>query len=73
MTDVARGDPRLDRFYNNTSPDAATRLITQGGSTRPTRRDKRAFTGQGPVVKRLPSQMSIAGNDCLKRLLETID
>ncbi len=52
-TDVAQGDPRLGRFYINAIPDAATSLITQGGLTRPARRDKCAFTTQGSVAKRL--------------------
>ena len=66
------GDPRLDRFYNNTTPDAVTPLMTQGGLTRPACRDRRAFIRQGPLAKRLPPQMSIAGNDCLKRSIEMI-
>ncbi len=72
MADVARGDPQLGRFYNNMTPNAAISLITQNGPTHPARRDKSAFTEQGPVAKRLPPQMPIAGNDCLKRSIETI-
>ena len=69
MTDLARGDPRLDRFYNNTTPDAATPLITQFGSTRPACRDKRTFT------KARTSSQTVTATDVnrWKRLLETTD
>ncbi len=68
-TDAAWGDPQLDRFYINMTPNAVTSLITRDDSTpRPALRDECAFRRRGPVAKRLPPDANR-----WKRLLETID